>query len=278
MIAALTLTSLSLLALNVSSVQAQSAESWTGPYAGIYIGTMLDVDNSGSDSFVFDTNLDGNFGDTVRTAAGANAFSPGSCSGAATSPTPGTGCASDDAGSSKGLRAGYDWQMNNWLVGLVGDYANSDLQDTVTSFSTTPAFYSATRDLDDSWSLRARAGVIFGASGDNLFYATGGVVQASIENTFITSNGVNTFTTNGNDDVDGTQWGVGYEYRFNDTVTIGVEYLDTRLEDDGYRVRSAGPAPATNPFILTNASGTDFRRSDRYLEPESIHVTAAFRF
>ncbi|MES2623659.1 MAG: outer membrane beta-barrel protein [Pseudomonadota bacterium] len=276
--AVLTFASMSLLGVSAASAQAQSPESWTGPYAGIYIGTMLDIDNSGSDSFLFDTNLDGNFGDTVITAAGANAFSPGSCSGAATSPTPGTGCSSDDGGASKGIRAGYDWQMNNWLIGLLGEYSNSDLQDTVTSFSTTPAFYTASRELDDTWSLRARAGFIFGATGDNLLYATGGAVRASIENTFTTSNGVNTFSTNGNDDVSGTQWGVGYEYRFNGMVTIGVEYLDTRLEDDEYRVMAAGPAPATNPFIRTNPSGTNFSRSDRYLEPESVHVTATWRF
>ncbi|MES2554262.1 MAG: outer membrane beta-barrel protein [Pseudomonadota bacterium] len=274
----LTCASLTLLAGSITSAYAQSSDSWTGPYAGVYVGTMLDADNSDADSFLFDTNLDGNFGDTVFTAAGANAFSPGSCSGSANGPTPGAGCGSDDTGTSAGLRAGYDWQMGTWLIGVLGEYERGDMSDTVTSFSTTPASYTMKRELDDAWAFRVRTGFIFGAGDSSLLYATGGVIQAGVENSFTTSNTVNTFTANGDDDVDGTQWGVGYDYRFNDTVTIGVEYLASRLEDDGYRVRAAGPAPATNPFIRTNAAGTDFRRSDRYVEPESVHVTAGWRF
>ncbi|MGE3843046.1 MAG: hypothetical protein AB7I50_15845 [Vicinamibacterales bacterium] len=36
----------------------------------------------------FDTNLDDDFDDTVRTIVGQNAFSPGFCGGIATSPSP----------------------------------------------------------------------------------------------------------------------------------------------------------------------------------------------
>ncbi len=276
--AVITLASISLLTLSATAVQAQNADGWTGPYISIYVGTFLDTDQSSSDRFEFDTNLDGSFGEPVTTAAGADAFSPGSCNGAPNGPTPGSGCVSYDSGSSKGLRAGYDWQLNNWVFGILGEYSRGDLRDVVTSFSTTPASYTMSRKLDDIWALRGRVGYAFGAGTDSLFYATAGVVQAGIQNAFTTSNGVNSFSANGDDDVDGGQWGLGFEHRFTDAVTVGVEYLYTRLEDDGYRVRAAGPAPATNPFIRTNAAGTDFRRSDRYVEPESVHVTASWRF
>ena len=45
-----------------------------------------------------------------------------------------------------------------------------------------------------------------------------------------------------------------------------------------YRVRAQGSAPVTNPFILVNASGTDFRRGDDELELESVRITANWRF
>jgi hypothetical protein len=57
-----------------------------------------------------------------------------------------------------------------------------------------------------------------------------------------------------------------------------VEYLRTSLADDTYRVRAAGPAPATNPFILVNAQGTDMRRSNDTFTLDSLRVGANFRF
>jgi len=70
---------------------------------------------------VFDTNRDGNFNDTVLTTLGANAFSPGFCQGAAQGRTPADGCRSGEDGNlNYSLRAGYDWQFGNWVVGTVG--------------------------------------------------------------------------------------------------------------------------------------------------------------
>ena len=39
-----------------------------------------------------------------------------------------------------------------------------------------------------------------------------------------------------------------------------------------------GTAPATNPFLLGNASGTDLRRSNDDFTLHQLRVTAAFRF
>ncbi len=56
------------------------------------------------------------------------------------------------------------------------------------------------------------------------------------------------------------------------------EYLFASLDagDDGI-VRSAGPAPATNPFILVNAAGTDMKRSDRF-DVHSVRLGLSYRF
>ena len=258
---------------------AQDAKgSWNGGYVGAYAGIVDKPDNGDSDRFLFDTNLDGNFNDTVRTGAGADAFSPGFCNGVAQTATPAGGCAENSGGADWGLRAGYDWQFDRFVVGVVGEYGLMDARDAVSAFSTTPARYSMLRKIDGIAALRARIGVVVGDDEANLVYATAGGARASIENSFATSNGVNTFTNNGDTDASGHQLGLGYERRFGQAFTVGVEYLRTELDDGDYRVRAAGPAPATNPFILQNPNGTDFRRSDTDIELDSVRITASYRF
>ena len=258
---------------------AQDAKgSWNGGYVGAYAGIVDKPDNGDSDRFLFDTNLDGNFNDTVRTGAGADAFSPGFCNGVAQTATPAGGCAENTGGADWGLRAGYDWQFDRFVFGVVGEYGLMDARDAVSAFSTTPARYSMLRKIDGIAALRARIGVVVGDDEANLVYATAGGARASIENTFATSNGVNTFTNNGDTDASGHQLGLGYERRFGQAFTVGVEYLRTELDDGDYRVRAAGPAPATNPFILQNPNGTDFRRSDTDIELDSQRITASYRF
>lgn len=272
-------TGIALLGFAASSAMAQTTtSSWAGGYFGAHFGQASKPEDSRSDRFLFDTDLDGEFDNTVFTTTGANAFSPGSCSGVPVGPRPSDLCGHNSHGTDVGMRLGYDWQSGNLVYGLVVDYSMNDAEDAVTSFSTTPAFYSMSREVDDALSIRARIGHAFGANNQNLIYVVGGVVRANIENTYTTSNGVNTFTNSGDSEADGSQWGAGYEFRVRPYMTIGIEYLWTTLKDDEFRVRAAGPAPATNPFILNNAAGTDFRRSDRDLVQDSVRITAAYRF
>ena len=65
------------MAATPASAQTGASTSWTGPYVGGQIGVSY-IDND-RPQVLFDTNRDGTFNDTVRTAAGANAFSPGFC-------------------------------------------------------------------------------------------------------------------------------------------------------------------------------------------------------
>ncbi|MFC0676840.1 outer membrane protein [Lysobacter korlensis] len=264
-------------ALAATPAFAQSGDDWTGGYVGAHAGVVMEPDDEG-DRFLFDTNLDGAFGDTVRTVAGADAFSPGACDGVSRGPTPGEGCEGNNGGADWGVRAGYDWQAGTWVFGVVGELGMNDVRDALTAFSTTPASYTAVRKIDSLAALRARVGMAFGEGNENLVYATGGYAWAKVENAFFSSNRVNTFTDNGDSDASGAQFGLGYERRFNDVWTVGVEYVSTRLNDDEYRVRASGPAPATNPFILANAAGTDFRRSDEDFDLDSVRVTVGYRF
>lgn len=265
-----------LLGLAAAPAFAQSEGDWSGAYIGAYAGEVLDPDDG--DSILFDTNLDGNFGDTVLTATNANAFSPGFCDGIAIDRTPAAGCTENSGGAEFGLRAGYDWQSGNWVYGGLIEYGMNDIRDAVSAFSTTPARYSMLRKVHDVFAIRGRVGMVFGDNSRNLVYATGGYAIASIENSFTTSNGVNTFTNNGNNNAEGLQFGLGYERKLGDSFTVGIEYLATQLDDNEYRVRAQGPAPATNAFVRTNPAGTDFRRSDEDFDFDGVRITATYRF
>ena len=262
------------LLVTTPALAQDGAESWTGPYVGGRLGYAFQG-NDNDETVLFDTDLNGTFGDTVNTAAGANAFSPGFCGGAALSALPSGGCREDRDGTDWAVHAGYDVQFGGLVVGLVGDYGRTNIRDSVSAYSTTPAFYTLTRRVRDNASARLRAGV---ALGDTLVYGTGGAAWAKVRNSFTTSNTANSFTNTGNDDAWGYRFGGGIEHRVSRNFSIGAQYLYTRIEDEDYRVRAAGPAPATNPFILRNSAGTDFGRTGDRFNWHSAQVTASFRF
>lgn len=265
---------LSMLPAAPAFAQADGAQSWTGPYVGGRLGYAFQR-NDKNETVLFDTDLNGSFGDTVTTGTGANAFSPGFCGGATFSRMPSGDCGGDKDGTDWSVQAGFDYQMGPIVVGLVGDYGRTYIDDSVSAFSTTPAFYTLTRELRDNASLRARAGF---ASGDTLVYGTGGIAWGKIRDSFATSNTANQFTNRGKDDAWGYRVGGGIEQRLGGGFSIGAQYLYTSLKDEDFRVRAGGPAPAGNPFLRVNASGTDFARSGDRFNYHSAQVAVNFRF
>ncbi|MGY4397785.1 outer membrane immunogenic protein [Sphingomonas sp. UYAg733] len=249
------------------------------PFDGVYVGGTIGFDaqpNDGNEKILFDRNLDGNFGDTVTTGSGANAFSPGFCGGAATS-TANVACRNDKDNISYSARIGFDKQFGNIVAGVVGEFGKTQIRDSVSAFSTTPARYTMTREVDYDANLRLRLGY---AANTTLFYATGGPAYAKLDHSFTTSNGLNSFTGSGDDDAWGFVAGGGIEQKLGRNFSIGLEYLYNQYKDDDYTVRAgAGTAPATNPFILPpNTTGTDFARSDDQFRWHSVRATAQFRF
>jgi outer membrane immunogenic protein len=248
-------------------------KSWTGLYVSANGGYGFQPEDA-SETIRFDKNLDGDFTDTVTSAAGANAFSPGFCGGGAMTPIPSGGCTADEDGADFGGRLGYDWQTGRLVLGLLAEGSTASVTDSVSAFSITPARYAFTRELSWLGAVRGRAGL---GTDSLLVYGTGGLARGSIENSFNTSNAVNTFVRSDADSAMGFQAGAGLEYRFS-KLSFGGEFLYTSLSDkDEYSVRVQGPAPATNPFILTNPSGTDFRRSDDF-KFSTVRFTASYRF
>jgi outer membrane immunogenic protein len=260
---------------SIGAAHAQTAPGWTGFYAGGHVG--YGFKSKGPDeTTTFDKNLDGAFNDTVTTAAGADAFSPGFCSGRALTGLAASGCDTDDNGVEMGLRLGYDMQMSGGLViGAVGELTKTNVNDGTSAFSTTPASYTFRRDLDWTAAARVRAGY---AIGPYLPYLTGGVLRAKLDRAFSSTNTVNTFIPRDDGKESGYQLGGGLERRVGANFAVGVEYLYSHVSDNDYTVRVQGPAPATNPFILTNPSGTDIRRSGEKFAYHAVRVTAAYRF
>lgn len=251
------------------------------PFTGLYVGAAGGYDvqpNDVGSSILFDRNLDGRFGDTVTTAAGANAFSPGFCNGAGRGARPALGgCRNDKDGWGYYGRVGADVQRGNIVVGLVGEFGKTEISDSVTGFSTTPANYVMTRSVGWEASARGRIGY---AANTTLFYGTFGPGYARIDRSFATTNTANAFSQSGRRNQFGITGGGGIEQKLGDHFSIGMEYMFHQYQDDDYRVRAtAGTAPATNPFILApNTAGTDFKRSDDKFRWHSLRATAAFRF
>lgn len=271
--------SLALLLAGVASpALAQSVPDWSGPYVGVYGGVLENNEDSG-EGLVFDRDFDGQFDDTVvLNGATASAFSPGSCSGAALSRTQADGCDLDPTGVEGSVRLGYDMQFGAFVVGAVGELSAADVEDSVTSFSTTPAAYVFTRELESMAALRLRAGF---ATGPALLYVTGGGAMAKVQNSFRTTNTANSFTETVNDDeADGYQLGAGVEWALAPNFTLTGEYLFTNLQPGDYVVR-AGPGTAgpTNPFILPpNTAGTDIARGNDGMELHAIKLGMNVRF
>ena len=266
-------------AASAQSMFGYTPDTWTGPYVGAF-GGFTQQNGQGDEAVRFDRNLDGNYGDPVLLAgaARADAFSPGFCDGNAFGPAAATGCDDDAGGTQGGIRAGYDYQIGSFVLGAVADYSFVNQEDSVTAFSTTPAYYTFTRTLQQLAAVRARLGYAYGPA---LGYVTGGYAAGELDNSYRTSNGANTFRASTDDDkANGYQLGGGVEYALAPNLTLTGEYLYTTLDAGDSVIRTgAGTAPATNPFILAPfTTGTDQIRSNSRFGMHGFNLGMSYRF
>lgn len=271
--------SASLSALAVSSAPALAQDTTT--FDGLYISGAVSLDHidSGAKGLQFDTNRDGTFAENVNLTTGANAFSPGFCTGKANGNNVGAGCTGDDDQVGYALRVGFDKRFGSLVGGLLLEGSRSRATDFETGFTVTPASYTFAREVDYSLAARARVGISPG-DGRGLFYATGGLAYADLDRAFTTTNTLNTFSLNedGDEMVWGYQAGGGAEVLLGGGLTLGLEYLYARYKDDDSFVEvGRGTAPLTNAFLL-NGGGTNLRPADRHLDLHSFRVTAGFQF
>lgn len=251
-----------------------TSQDFDGPYVGVTGGYTVQP-NDGRETFVFDTNQDGSYGETVNTSGGTDAFSPGFCGGSSTG-TANVNCRNDKDGFEYFGKLGYDKRMGNFVVGAVIEGGRSEASDAVSGFSTTPAAYRFSRSADYQANARLRAGYTPG--GGVLFYATGGGAYAKLDNRFATTNSVNSFADNGRTNGWGYVAGGGAEAMLTSNISLGLEYLYTDIQDDDFVVNvGAGTAGPTNPF-LQNGPGTDIKRGDDHFRTHSVRASLNFRF
>jgi len=245
------------------------------PFSGLYIGAA-----GGYDAQPNDVGERINFNragaSTITTAAGADAFSPGFCNGSAVGATNERGCANDRDDFAYYGRVGFDVQGGAFVFGGLAEFGKTEITDSVSAFSTTPASYTMTRSIDWELGLRGRAGF---AARNTLFYGTGGAGYARIKNRFSTTNTANAFAVSGTRQEWGYQVGGGIEQKIGRHFSIGLEYLYHNYDNSGGRVTvTQGTAPATNPFVLNGAANTVFTRSNDTFDWHSLRATLAFRF
>jgi opacity protein-like surface antigen len=257
--------------LAATAAQAQDSDaSYSGFYLGGYVGGAMAADH-GDETFRFDRDLDGEYDGSADAFPN---FQPGFSGGRAVGTSPTARIEEDDSTAIAGARIGYDFQAGPWVFGALAEFEQNNVEDSASAFSTTPANYVSTRRLDTLAAVRGRVGYTWNGF---LPYLTAGVAKGDVEHVFTTTNTTNTFTgSTVRDHIDGYQAGVGVEKKVG-SVSVGLEYLYTSLEDEDYVVRASG-GPATSPFRTVNTAGTDIRRSEDSFDIHAVRATAAYRF
>ena len=166
--------------------------SWTGFYIGGNIGAVFDPDS-------------------VETLNGFDSAPPGSTD--ALSPT----------GIVGGLQAGYNYQIQSFVLGIEGDLDGTSASSSRTGvFGDSTATHSAS--LPFFADVRARVGVAFDRF---LPYVTGGVVVADIQNKFATPQ----FSLDRGSQATGWTIGGGVEYAIDNHWSVKAEYLYMQFPD-----------------------------------------------
>jgi len=128
-----------------------------------------------------------------------------------------------------GAHAGYNYQINQFVVGLEGDVDGTSLSKSVTAFN--GVTYGSRLPVEGS--VRGRVGYAWDRA---LFYATGGAAFADIQNSY---SGPTGFTSNSTGRVGWTVGG-GVDYALTNNWSVRGEY---RYSDFG-RTNYQAPTPA----------------------------------
>jgi outer membrane immunogenic protein len=232
----------------------EEPSSWTGFYAGVFGGVAFNSSNAGT--IEIDQDLDGDFDEPIvgalATAFGSNFIG------------------SRDAGLTLGLEAGYDYQIDNFVVGGIIDIAYVDYQDRQSAFSSTPASYTQNSDVEWLGTIRARAGYL--VTDDVLAYVHGGLAVGGTDFSFSSTN-PNGVSRGGDGTSVGFQVGAGVEAKVTSNVSVGLEYAYTNLGDTDFTTRFNN-----GPFAAVNPAGSDLRGSDDVLDFHTVKASLKYRF
>ena len=242
---------------------------FTGLYIGVQGGGAFNPDDPDN------LQVNPSFGPTVPAGGAADAF--------------GDSFSSEfDSSFIGGVHVGYDYQIENFVIGAVADINATDISIKQNAFSNTPAFYTAERSLDYLATARVRGGVM--VTDRALAYATGGVAYGEVDYRFstdspaVSGNGRSLATARpASVSEDEDEWGYtvggGLEVLLTDNVSFGAEYLYTNLGSSNSSTRLDG-----GPFdgSATNGGGTtgeftDFESDDDF-DFHTVTAKLSYRF
>jgi outer membrane immunogenic protein len=127
-----------------------------------------------------------------------------------------------------GLTAGYNYQIDHFVVGVEGDVDWADLKSEKTYAH---GAINETAETDGLWSFRGRVGY---AMDNVLLYVTGGYIGGMLKTSLYDATvpvptGGPTYKSNNFNS--GYVIGVGLEYAFNNSISVKTEYLYRSLGD-----------------------------------------------
>ncbi|MBC6715776.1 MULTISPECIES: outer membrane protein [Aurantimonas] len=175
-----------------------------------------------------------------------------------------------DAGFIGGAHIGYDYQINDFVVGAVADINYIDAE-TKRSY-TTPggSTFSADSEINYLGTVRARVGY---AMDSVLLYGTGGLAYAGVDNNMSAPTGTEfngyTFEQDEDDTDIGYAVGGGVDVMATNNISFGVEYLYTNLGSNDQTVTGTN---GTNTVNFTSESNDDD------LDFHTIWAKASYRF
>lgn len=198
----------SVLALSATGAYAQDngqpLSEWTGPYIGVNLGVAIldgDADVTGVVTSTLDLSSTGvTFGGTL----------------------------------------GYNWQLDQFVIGVEGDINYVDVNDSL-SFLNGKGTATVRGDYDWFATIRGRAGL---AMNSTLFYLTGGVafIDSDLRLTAPTIGGP--VTVNDSEVLAGYALGFGLEHKFSQDWSLKAEYLYMNFESHSATVTATPGASA----------------------------------
>jgi outer membrane immunogenic protein len=214
--------------------------SWTGFYAGIHGGYAW-----------------GGSADAAITPGVLGLFPPSPPAFYLTAPTGPFGLSTEPEGWFGGGQIGYNWQMNQWLVGVEADISFGDISDSASgpfggSFrlnNITTVTGAATLDekVDYFGTLRLRLGLL--PTERLLIFATGGVAYGHAKASLALAATSSTppaapIAFAEGVSVSNTDWGWvlggGFEWAFADYWTLSLLYLFVNLDTGGVYATPSG--------------------------------------
>jgi len=133
-----------------------------------------------------------------------------------------------------GVQAGYNWQINNVVVGLEGDLSFGSLRRS-TAVTTGATGDTINTSMDALGTLRGRVGLAFDRI---LVYGTGGVAFASLKDEYAAP--AFPFTATAGSTATGWAYGGGVEYALMGHWTARAEYLHVGFPSRGATETTSG--------------------------------------